>query len=145
MPSCTLIKQESLDHQASVCLLSFLVLSLSSALFMSFLIACFHTYGLQKMLFIEHTCFCILGSQAMSQTRWESCAECLASPGLCFLMDSRYSLGALQCSPGTQHPEAAAGPMVQRQNQQHAHAPDARCKFGVLRPPALLTNRLQIP
>lgn len=56
----------------------------------------------------------------MSQTRSESCAGCLASPGLCFLIDLRYSLDALQYSPSMQHTEAAAGPMVQRQNQQHA-------------------------
>lgn len=57
VPFYTLIKQETLDHQASGCLLSFLGNMSFSRLFSSFLIACTQRYGLQEMPFSQHTLF----------------------------------------------------------------------------------------
>lgn len=57
MPSYTLIRQETLEHRASACLLSFLDNISSSPLFSSFLIACAQRYGLQELPFSRHTHF----------------------------------------------------------------------------------------
>lgn len=109
MPSYTLIKHETLEHQASACLLSFLGNMSFSPLFSSFLIACTQRYGLQEMPFSQHTHFYAAWAHRPCHRLDGVMCCCLASPGPYSLMNLRYSQGILQGDPGACYPEAVQG------------------------------------